>query len=919
LLASKLPSYTEPESQFAFRKHSFDFRQTRSKLRAVVQRLSQFLIISLINISTFGLRFDCQTQNPKRLLEEADRLAWLNNWIQAGPLYERAEILFSQDADTKNALYARIGSIQASFQSRSLPDLSRDLAAQMQNPIIQNDAHLKLRWLVAKAEVDIEIDPPAAQRAWEEIRSLAGQLGDKAWEARAQGKLGYIAFFQGDIYRTQELMREAFYSAESLGDVGAQIWYATTIGNGLGELGLHDQAIKFLDEALRLAAKSPDAGFPYIGYAGKARSLGELKKGSEARTMLEKGLKVVRSLKRRLDEAYYLILLAKLSASENNLPLAASYLEVTRNLCLNGGFHHTMAWSMFELAKVYRDNGNLQKAEDRANLAMNAMRQVQDRYHLPQHLALIAELVAKRGRFREADKLLEQAADVTEAMLANAPSTFSKSSLIATMSAIYVGHFTLAVEYLKDKPRAFEILERARGRAVADAIRNHSSAAPKSDEETQALEREINQIQTRLQFTTFSDRTQTDALLDQLWRAKERLNSIPQPRTRFQELTIRSSPVSVEHLSNILDPDEVVLEYLLSEPASYCLIITTQNFDIVPLAGRKKLESQIGDHLTDIRSAKPTIQRAKQLYSMLLRPVLRSPDQFRHLTIVADGKLHLLPFESLVDSKGQFVLQSHTVSVAPSATVYYLLSTAQTADRGQLPFLGLGGVPYGREISHGQQVFPQAASTSGGAWNYALSGLKPLPGAADEVESIAGIMGNRSITLIGPRATKAAFLSQRLPAFRILHFAVHALSDATFPDRSSLVLGRDPNSGMDGLLQERDIRHLNLNAELVVLSACDTNLGRLQEQEGMVNLVRAFFYAGARTVVASLWKVGDDSTANLMKRFYGYLARGDGKGSALRRAKLDIIRQYGKDASPYFWAGFTLHGDSGSSAQDEAR
>src|SRR5262245_27763499 len=306
----------------------------------------------------------------------------------------------------------------------------------MQNPIIQNDPRLRLRWLVTKADVDIEIDPPAAQYGWEEIQSLARSLGDKAWQARAQGKLGYIAFFHGDIYRTQELMREAFHSAESLGDLGAQIWYATMIGNGLGELGVHDQALKFLDEALKSAEGNKDAGFHYVAYAGKARALAELKNRSEAKKILEKGLREVRSFNRHLDEAYYLIVLAKLSASENNLPLAVAYLETTRKLCVEGGFHHTLAWSMFELAKIYRDVGNLQKAEERATLAMNAMRQVQDQYHLPLHLALLAELAAKRGKLREADKQLDQASDVTESMLANVPSTFSKTSLIATMSGI---------------------------------------------------------------------------------------------------------------------------------------------------------------------------------------------------------------------------------------------------------------------------------------------------------------------------------------------------------------------------------------------------------------------------------------------------------------------------------------------------
>ena len=643
------------------------------------------------------------------MLDEADRLAWLNNWVKAGPLYEQAENLFSQAGDTKNALYAKIGNIHASLQSHSLPDLSRYLAAEMENPVIQNDPRLKLRWLVTKAEVDIEIDPPAARHGWEEVHSLAVQLGDKAWEARAQGKLGYLAFFQGDIYQTQELLREALYSAESLGDLGAQIWYATTVGNGLSELGVHDQALKFLDEAIRLAESNKDAEFPYIAYAGKARSLAELKNRAEATRMLEKGLKEVRSLKRHLDEAYHLILLAKIAAAENNLPLAIAYLETTRVLCVEGGFHHTLAWSMFELAKVYRDNGNLQKAEERATLAMNAMRQVQDQYHLPQHLALLAELAAKRGRLREADEELEQAADVTESMLAHVPSTFSKTALISTMSAIYVGHFVLAVEYLKDKPRAFEILEQARGRAAADIIRNRSLKPSKPDEKTESLEKEISQIQSRLQFAKSNKKSDREAFLDQLWRAKEKLNSIPEPRNHFQEVTIHSKPVKLEDLRSILKPDETLLEYVLSEPTSYCIVVTRKNFDILPLAGRRKVDALVDGYLSDIRAKRLSADKAKQLYLTLLRPVLGNPAQSKRLTVIPDGKLHLLPWESLLDSKGQFVLQSHLVSMAPSATVYYLLNTAQKPQEAQLPFLGVGGVPYGQDSSSAEKKMSSAS------------------------------------------------------------------------------------------------------------------------------------------------------------------------------------------------------------------
>jgi CHAT domain-containing protein len=163
---------------------------------------------------------------------------------------------------------------------------------------------------------------------------------------------------------------------------------------------------------------------------------------------------------------------------------------------------------------------------------------------------------------------------------------------------------------------------------------------------------------------------------------------------------------------------------------------------------------------------------------------------------------------------------------------------------------------------------------------------------------------------VGTKATEAALKSQPLENFKILHLAAHAFSDTALPERAALLLAEDNRSEEDGLLQDREIRDLRLTAELVTLSACDTGVGRLEGQEGISNLVRSFFFAGAKTVAASLWNADDIATTTLMKRFYSYLEKGEDKGSALRLAKLDLIRQYKEDAVPYYWAGFTIHGEA---------
>src|SRR5262249_34018863 len=142
--------------------------------------------------------------------------------------------------------------------------------------------------------------------------------------------------------------------------------------------------------------------------------------------------------------------------------------------------------------------------------------------------------------------------------------------------------------------------------------------------------------------------------------------------------------------------------------------------------------------------------------------------------------------------------------------------------------------------------------------------------------------------LLGPDATKAALKAQPLADFKIIHIAAHGIASPKFPDRAALVLGSDPQSGEDGLLQVREIRDLSLNADLVTLSACDTGVGPLEGEEGIANLVRAFLFAGAKSVVASVWTANDPSTRTLMEHFYRYLAGGEDKGSALRHSQLDL-------------------------------
>jgi CHAT domain-containing protein len=163
--------------------------------------------------------------------------------------------------------------------------------------------------------------------------------------------------------------------------------------------------------------------------------------------------------------------------------------------------------------------------------------------------------------------------------------------------------------------------------------------------------------------------------------------------------------------------------------------------------------------------------------------------------------------------------------------------------------------------------------------------------------------------LIGAGATESAFKRANLDERAIIHLAVHAVADEKHPQHAALILVGDAASGDDGILEADEILRLRLGADLVVLSACDTAVGRLQGEEGIANLSRAFLLAGAKSVISTLWTLDDTAAPYLMKRFYAHLAERMTIRDALRAAKLDMLNTYGPSAAlPYYWAGFKVEG-----------
>jgi len=354
---------------------------------------------------------------------------------------------------------------------------------------------------------------------------------------------------------------------------------------------------------------------------------------------------------------------------------------------------------------------------------------------------------------------------------------------------------------------------------------------------------------------------------------------------RRRNAFVEDQVITVQQLQDSLSISEALLEYVMDDPASYCLVITRTSIRIVKLPGKQTISSIAIAYLDKLKAKERASDEARHLYDVLLGGLPRLQDA-KQLIIVRDGQLHLVPFDALVEPSGRYVVESRAVVYAPSATSFFLLRTTSTRKSSAQGLLAIGGVPYQQSGAR----------------------LGDLPSSRDEAVNAAAALPNRSNTLLlGNEATETAF--KKSVDHRIIHLAVHAIANDTSPDRAAFILLSDPQHGEDGFLYPSEIVQLPLNADLVVLSACDTAVGPVEGEEGISTLARAFLLAGTRTVISTLWTIDDDSTLYLMKLFYAELARQKSAPEALRVAKKSMLKAFGpRKAVPYYWAGLTVEG-----------
>ncbi len=828
------------------------------------------------------------------LLDRADRLSAAGNWRAARPLYAEAEAMFRASGDRPKELAAKFGRLHSDVESGSYAEIREQVERDLRDPVVQADPRLKIRGLALKGIIDLNVATKAAESDWTQIQEIAKQINDAKWQNRARGELGIVAGVNGDYGKAVIMLNQAIKTAQDLNDFGAAITFLTWLGNGAAVNNMGEFAVGIFDRALGLAGQHPEIGVPIQTVIGKVRALRLAGRPAKAEPLIEQTLPYCRREKILGCEAELLNQAGLIALAAADRRRAERLFQEAAAASHSATLPRMIAESLSNLANLYLSEQRLVPAEAAINETLDAIRQVQETYDLPAYLATKAEIEAALGRARAARNLYQEATDIIEGMMINAPSQRVKSSLIAAMSSVYLGYFKLELNRYQNLAGAFRVLETARGRVVADSMRYHRPGSP--GDRPSAAELKIAAIQRELR--QVPSPAQAKVLLAKLEDAEAALAPVEYRRDR-EELIMRTRPVPLNRVQQVLRSGEVLLEYVLADGQSYCLEIRPERVRAHRLPERREIEKVVRDFLQDTMARKENLSAARQLFNWLIAPAM-TPD-VTTLVIVPDGALHLLPFSALVSSGGWRLMEIASVTKAPSGTTLQILRNMPSQTGATQPYLGIAYAP-------NDPVRPTIASTTRSWLEGGDTDLTPLPNASVEVLLAARVFGPRNLTLVGPDASEAELKAKPLHAFRVIHIAAHAVGSDEEPERAGFVLAPGGKSE-DGLWQAREIRHTQLNADLVTLSSCETGTGKLQGEEGIMNLARAFLMAGARSVVASLWDVDDRSSAALMTRFYAHIAKGETVADSLRAAQSDYLKEFGNNIPAYFWAGWTVIGD----------
>ncbi len=664
---------------------------------------------------------------------------------------------------------------------------------------------------------------------------------------------GLIWWTLGDNQKALDELGKALSVAKTLNARDDEI--AATLNNtGLvyREMGRYEEALKTLDEALAIDTRLKSRWAIAYDLRNKALTFLKMGQADKAVPLFAEASSEAHAIGNRINEAKSLRGLGEAYFAIGNYGEAGKAYEKALALSKSMIIRETEWRSLYGLAK----------------LRVPGIRTSQ--------VSKTSEALYRQ----EAEKLLSEAAEVIEGIRSDIKIDQLKDSFIANKLSVYED----LVRLLADMGRtveSFEIAERSRARNFLDLLGNQHLSLSRGTDQTLYNRQQVIRLRIR-EHETLAAQSSDDAERDIYNEALQGLrndleNVMLEIQAENPQLTslVSVRPIKAEKLLSLLEPDVGLLAYYVLPDEIFCWVILTDSIRLFRMpVGRESLGQAILDYRRMIQNLEPLEDQSEELFRWLLRPVMSGLQGVRTLGIIPHGVLHYLSYGTLSDQKS-FLADQFPLFYLPGAGVLeYTLSRRR--DEKNLKVLAIGN--------------PDLEDAA-----------FDLPFAEHEVESVKWNFPD--ITILTKEKATETWVVRNIEKFGVIHVASHGEFEPINPLFSAIKLSKDMDS--DGDIEAAEVFGLKINADMVVLSACQTGLGKVTRGDDVIGLNRAFFYAGAHTLVSSLWRVSDISTAVLIRQFYReYLTHN--KAESLKRAILHVKKQY---PHPGYWGAFTLVGD----------
>ncbi len=655
----------------------------------------------------------------------------------------------------------------------------------------------------------------------------------------------------------------------------------------------------------------------------------------------------------RAGEAITLNNIGQLSSMLGNQQKAIEYYQQALEILKLIKNPQLEASTFNNIGQSYKFLGDKKKALEYYNQALPLRRQVGDRPGEATTLYSMAILKKDEGNFPGAIADIEAAIKIIEEIRIKINNQDLRKSYFASVQDYYEFYIGLLMQLHKNYPsqgydaKALQVSEKAKARSLLEMLTAaktdiRSGVDTKLLEQEKNLQKQINIAADRLEkLANSKDKNRINKLQQNLETLLSKYQQIQAEirvtSPRYAALT-QPQPLTVTQIQQqILDDNTLLLEYALGKERSYLWVISKNNIASYELSKREKIEAAAKIFQTSLTAPTQRNRRqivakaANNLSEIILKPAVDKLANKR-LLIVADGVLQYIPFSALnlpVKSTDNTqllpLINKHEIITIPSASTLGILrrdlggrksapkAIAVIADPvfnhqderikkninnslpSQLPI----------KISIIDQQLQRAANNAGISWNR-------LPFTRTEAANILALVPEKDREqVLDFNANVANVTNPNLSKYRILHLATHGFVNTEKPELSRIILSLFDEKGnpQNGVLRLQDIYNLNLATDLVVLSACETGLGKDIKGEVLIGLTRGFMYAGAPRLVVSLWSVDDEATSQLMVKFYrGMLQDKLSPAAALRAAQIKMQKN-SKWSSPYDWAAFTLQGE----------